>query len=116
MCSPYVSESVSEVPHSFIMSPKCDEQQSRGRKKSEGKGDMNERSRMSLYGFSVVAITSIVFISFAYFRVALLLYVWPPLNQVGDSRQACGRVGGGLLRLQICTHLRSNINSSFLVH
>lgn len=85
VCSPHVSECVSKVPHSFIMSSKCEEQKSRdkqkqlGERRDEGKVERKQqkqevllwisRSRRSVF---------IVFISSAYFGVVLLLFVWPP--------------------------------------
>lgn len=42
-CSPHVSECVSKVPHSFIMSSKCEEQKSRDEQKRRRKGEMKER-------------------------------------------------------------------------
>lgn len=84
-CSPHVSECVSKVPHSFIMSSKCEEQKSRDKQnKTEERRDEVKVERkqqkqdvliwISCFRHSVL----IVFISYAYFGVVLLLFVWPP--------------------------------------
>lgn len=54
---------------------------------------MRRGGRKSLYGFPSSGIN--VFISYAYFNGVLLLFVWPPWCQVGDSRPACEGVRKG---------------------
>lgn len=78
MCSPHVSECVSKVPHSFIMSSKCEEQKSRDeqKKKKMEKAKMkerwkgNNRSRKSFYGFTA---GDIVCLSFSFPLPTLVL-------------------------------------------
>lgn len=58
----------------------CDEETAEGRKKRQE---------------DLSAVDSLfVFIFYTYFAVVLLLFIWLPLRQVGDSRPACG--GGSL--------------------
>lgn len=85
VCSPHVSECVSKVPHSFIMSSKCEEQKSRDKKKKKGgesrdgvKVERKQQQQELLLWISCSRHSVFVFISSAYFGVVLLLFVWPP--------------------------------------
>lgn len=103
VCSPHMSKCVSKVPHSFIMSSKCEEQKSRDKQKNkknktkesriEGKVDRkHQRQEVLLWISSRQHSVFNVFISYAYSGVVLMLFVWPPCRQEGDSRPARGGV------------------------
>lgn len=78
-----MSECVSKVPHSFIMSSKCEEQEITDQGKAGTKKKKERRKETTEAGspfIRLLLVTSCVyvFISSPDFVVVSLLFVWPP--------------------------------------